>query len=129
MSAPARPSTEPSAVTPDQPTGNRSIIAILLVGAFIVILNETTMNVALSQIMGDFGVTERVAQCQQQLVLEAAGVALVIDAVGDRIVARGDPQFALAAVVRHPRPVGGATGIEQQAQRQQACQCEAVRQT
>ncbi|WP_282004694.1 MDR family MFS transporter [Propioniciclava sinopodophylli] len=62
MSAPARPSTEPSAVTPDQPTGNRSIIAILLVGAFIVILNETTMNVALSQIMGDFGVTERVAQ-------------------------------------------------------------------
>ena len=62
MSAPARPSTEPSAVTPDQPTGNRTIIAILLVGAFIVILNETTMNVALSQIMGDFGVTERVAQ-------------------------------------------------------------------
>ena len=62
MSAPARPSREPSAVTPDQPTGNRSIIAILLVGAFIVILNETTMNVALSQIMGDFGVTERVAQ-------------------------------------------------------------------
>lgn len=62
MSAPARPSTEPPAVTPDQPTGNRSIIAILLVGAFIVILNETTMNVALSQIMGDFGVTERVAQ-------------------------------------------------------------------
>ncbi|MGA4506498.1 MDR family MFS transporter [Propionibacteriaceae bacterium G1746] len=41
---------------------NRSIIAILLVAAFVVILNETTMNVALSRIMGSFGVTERAAQ-------------------------------------------------------------------
>ncbi len=44
------------------PNPHRSIIAILLVAAFVVILNETTMNVALSSIMTDFGVTERIAQ-------------------------------------------------------------------
>ena len=42
--------------------GQRSIIAILLVAAFVVILNETTMNVALTRIMADFGVDERAAQ-------------------------------------------------------------------
>ncbi len=40
----------------------RSVIAILLVSAFVVILNETAMNVALARIMVDLGVTERVAQ-------------------------------------------------------------------
>lgn len=39
-----------------------SIIAILLVSAFVVILNETTMNVALTSIMANFGITERSAQ-------------------------------------------------------------------
>ncbi|WP_342372317.1 MDR family MFS transporter [Propioniciclava soli] len=43
-------------------SGNRSIIAILLVAAFTVILNETTMNVALPAIMAYFDVTERIAQ-------------------------------------------------------------------
>ena len=33
-----------------------SVIPILLVAAFVVILNETTMNVALSSIMTDLGV-------------------------------------------------------------------------
>ena len=59
MTAPAR--TEPAA-SGNAPTGHRSIIIILLVAAFVVILNETTMNVALASIMGDFGVTERAAQ-------------------------------------------------------------------
>ena len=59
MTAPAK--TEPAA-SGDAPTGHRSIIIILLVAAFVVILNETTMNVALASIMGDFGVTERAAQ-------------------------------------------------------------------
>ncbi|MDO5676603.1 MAG: MDR family MFS transporter [Propionibacteriaceae bacterium] len=40
----------------------RGVIPILLIAAFVVILNETTMNVALSAIMSDFGVTERSAQ-------------------------------------------------------------------
>ncbi len=39
-----------------------SVIPILLVAAFVVILNETTMNVALSSIMTDLGVDERTAQ-------------------------------------------------------------------
>lgn len=43
-------------------SGRTSIIAILLVAAFVVILNETTMNVALTSIMADFGITERSAQ-------------------------------------------------------------------
>jgi len=38
------------------------VIPILIVAAFVVILNETTMNVALSAIMEDFSVTERTAQ-------------------------------------------------------------------
>ncbi|HHU40300.1 MAG TPA: multidrug efflux MFS transporter [Propionibacterium sp.] len=59
MTAPAKPAPEASSPAP---TGNRSIIMILLVAAFVVILNETTMNVALASIMGDFGVTERAAQ-------------------------------------------------------------------
>ncbi|MFV0407865.1 MAG: MDR family MFS transporter [Propioniciclava sp.] len=40
----------------------RPILAILLISAFVVILNETTMNVALATIMADFGVDERAAQ-------------------------------------------------------------------
>jgi len=40
----------------------RGVIPILLIAAFVVILNETTMNVALSSIMTDFGITERTAQ-------------------------------------------------------------------
>lgn len=44
------------------PGSPRSVITILLVAAFVVILNETTMNVALSTIMADLGLTERTAQ-------------------------------------------------------------------
>lgn len=40
----------------------RGVIAILLVSAFIVILNETTLNIAIKAIMDDMGVTERTAQ-------------------------------------------------------------------
>lgn len=41
---------------------SRSIIAILLVAAFVLILNETTINVALTSIMADLDVVERTAQ-------------------------------------------------------------------
>lgn len=44
------------------PSTHRGVIPILLVASFVVILNETTMNVALTSIMADFGVTERTAQ-------------------------------------------------------------------
>lgn len=47
--------------TPDS-AGNRTIIAILLVATFVVILNETIMNVALPRLMEDLSVTARTGQ-------------------------------------------------------------------
>ncbi|MCA0296133.1 MAG: DHA2 family efflux MFS transporter permease subunit [Actinobacteria bacterium] len=38
------------------------VLAVLLVGAFVVILNETALNVALSRIMTDLSIDERTAQ-------------------------------------------------------------------
>lgn len=61
MSTTAAPDSAAPAASVE-PDHRRSIIAILLVAAFVVILNETTMNVALTRIMTDFGVTERNAQ-------------------------------------------------------------------
>lgn len=45
-----------------KPAVNRLVLPVLLVAAFVVILNETAMNVALKSIMDDLGVTERIAQ-------------------------------------------------------------------
>ncbi|TRY20063.1 multidrug efflux MFS transporter [Tessaracoccus rhinocerotis] len=42
--------------------GTRFVIGILLASAFVVILNETTLTVALKRIMDDLGVSERAAQ-------------------------------------------------------------------
>lgn len=58
VQAPIGPPESAAAASP----GSRSIITILLISAFVVILNETTMNVALTNIMANFGVTERSAQ-------------------------------------------------------------------
>ncbi|MEE9963925.1 MAG: DHA2 family efflux MFS transporter permease subunit [Propionicimonas sp.] len=44
------------------PRRTLTVLAVLLVGAFVVILNETAMNVALSRIMSDLNITERTAQ-------------------------------------------------------------------
>lgn len=44
------------------PRAHVRIIAALLVAAFVVILNETAMNVALTAIMGDLHIDERLAQ-------------------------------------------------------------------
>lgn len=44
------------------PDGAVRILAVLLIGAFVVILNETAMNVALSRIMTDLAIDERTAQ-------------------------------------------------------------------
>lgn len=62
LSTPADLESPPT--TPDTrlPRAHVSIIAILLVAAFVVILNETAMNVALTRIMGEFGVDERLVQ-------------------------------------------------------------------
>jgi len=55
---------EPITTTTDQRLSprDRSVIGILLVAAFVVILNETALNVALTPIMNDLGVDERLTQ-------------------------------------------------------------------
>lgn len=61
--APAQDETAPPQAVPERlPRRTFTVLAVLLVGAFVVILNETAMNVALSPIMTDLGVTERTAQ-------------------------------------------------------------------
>ncbi|MEN0071996.1 MAG: MFS transporter, partial [Propionicimonas sp.] len=56
----------PPSGQPQQPDGlpreTVRLLGILMVGAFVVILNETAMNVALATIMTDLQVTERTAQ-------------------------------------------------------------------
>ncbi len=58
----------PAAASADQnqsdrlPKSTRTILTVLMISAFVVILNETAMNVALSRIMTDLAVTERTAQ-------------------------------------------------------------------
>jgi MFS transporter, DHA2 family, lincomycin resistance protein len=60
--APATPAgarrtpTTPSAVPEKLPRGSVTVIAALLVATFVVILNETIMNVALQRLMVDLGV-------------------------------------------------------------------------
>jgi MFS transporter, DHA2 family, lincomycin resistance protein len=44
------------------PARDRQVIAILLVAAFVVILNETIMSVALPRLMGDLGISARTVQ-------------------------------------------------------------------
>ena len=53
LTAPTPPSAE------KLPRRTFTVLAVLLVGAFVVILNETAMNVALSRIMSDLGVLRR----------------------------------------------------------------------
>lgn len=55
---PARPASD----SPLEGRPARALIPTLLVAAFVVILNETTLNVALTRIMDDLGITERLAQ-------------------------------------------------------------------
>ena len=56
-------------------SSGRAIIPVLLVAAFVVILNETTMNVALTAIMADMHVTERTAQVRCLTSARNASVA------------------------------------------------------
>lgn len=62
--APADDDLQPPASAADYrlPAHTVTVLAVLMVGAFVVILNETAMNVALSRIMVDLQVSERTAQ-------------------------------------------------------------------
>ena len=60
--------TDPTLAAGRRPASDRlpaesvRVLAVLLVGAFVVILNETALNVALSRIMTDLAIDERLAQ-------------------------------------------------------------------
>lgn len=62
--APDREHPAPSTtdVSPDHSRRNRIVIALLLISAFVVFLNETVMNVALPNIMAAFGVQPATGQ-------------------------------------------------------------------
>lgn len=55
-------SGSPTGLSQKLPARSLTVLAVLMVGAFVVILNETAMNVALSRIMLDLRVDERTAQ-------------------------------------------------------------------
>lgn len=63
MTAPAH-TAEPSAIvlSPDDESRNRIVIGLLLVAAFVVILNETIMGVALPRLMEDLAISAGAAQ-------------------------------------------------------------------
>lgn len=57
------PVSRPHAAAPAAPAPRPGpVIALLVVAAFVVILNETTMSVALPAIMADFGVSAATGQ-------------------------------------------------------------------
>ena len=75
-----------------------SVIPILLVAAFVVILNETTMNVALSSIMTDLGVDERTAQwLTTAFMLTMAVVIPITGWLLDRLPTRRVFQLAMVS--------------------------------
>ncbi|MGO1459408.1 MAG: hypothetical protein ACTHWJ_05230 [Flaviflexus sp.] len=45
-----------------QPVKRNIVLAVLLSGAFIIILNQTLLNTALPTFMEEFGITENAAQ-------------------------------------------------------------------
>lgn len=82
---------------PVEPPRARGAIPILLVAAFVVILNETTMNVALPRIMDDLGVTERTAQwLTTAFMLTMAVVIPVTGWLLDRLTTRTVFRLAMA---------------------------------
>ncbi|MDF1487370.1 MDR family MFS transporter [Tessaracoccus caeni] len=81
---------------PPAERSTRGVIPILLIAAFVVILNETTMNVALSSIMADFGITERSAQwLTTAFMLTMAVVIPVTGWLLDRLPTRKVYQLAM----------------------------------
>ena len=57
-----RPATGSQPTSPRLAPADKVTITVLLLSAFVVILNETAMNVALDAIIDDLGITERLAQ-------------------------------------------------------------------
>ena len=53
---------DPAAGSPPLPAATKRLIALLVAAAFVVILNETIMSVALPELMREFSVTAATAQ-------------------------------------------------------------------
>ena len=60
--SPAAHRDQTAAPSSSLPAGTVRLIALLVAAAFVVILNETIMSVALPELMGEFGVTAATAQ-------------------------------------------------------------------
>ncbi|HBX81455.1 MAG TPA: MFS transporter, partial [Propionibacteriaceae bacterium] len=104
-----------------------TVLGVLLVGAFVVILNETAMNVALSRIMIDLHVDERTAQwlttgfmltmavvipttgwlLQRLTTRQAFGLAMGLFAIGTAVAA-ASPSFAFLLLGRIIQACGTA---------------------
>ncbi|NKX49755.1 multidrug efflux MFS transporter, partial [Arthrobacter deserti] len=59
---PSQTAQAPAPVPADETGRNRRVIRLLLAATFVVILNETIMSVALSELMADLDITARAAQ-------------------------------------------------------------------
>ena len=60
--------------------GSFMIIAILIVGNFLALINETVMNVALPKIIDDFGISANTAQWLSTGYMLMIGIAVPITA-------------------------------------------------
>lgn len=58
----ARPTSQSAEAAVETAPRDRAVIRLLLVAAFVVILNETVMGVAIPHLMGDLGITASAAQ-------------------------------------------------------------------
>ncbi len=72
--------TQPDVVESSQPIPRRLIMAVMLAGAFVAILNETLLNVALPSIMRDFHVTASAAQWLTTAYMLTNGVLIPVTA-------------------------------------------------
>lgn len=129
LSDEARPATDAALDSASDKLSARTItvLGVLLVGAFVVILNETAMNVALSRIMIDLHVDERTAQwlttgfmltmavvipttgwlLQRLTTRQAFGLAMGLFAIGTAVAA-ASPSFAFLLLGRIIQACGTA---------------------
>ena len=69
--------SEPSGSTPAETPVNRNIVmAVLLSGAFVIILNQTLLNTALPAFMNDFGITANAAQWVTTMFMLVNGIMI-----------------------------------------------------
>lgn len=63
-----------------KPVNNNMVLAVLVSGAFVVILNQTLMNTALPALMEDFGITANSAQWVTTMFMLVNGIMIPVTA-------------------------------------------------